>query len=612
MTQVAPYIGRLRWQEQIIGTGFVVHASGLIATCYHVLRAAVKEPIAGKTFAFEPLINLKVNVPVVALDRYDEQHDVALLQVEGPLPDGIEVASLVSSDVAISGMRFQVQGYGKMKENAETHDYSSAGGIIIGPDQERATKLLLLESKQVRRGMSGGPVIVEAAGGVVGVVSKRYSIDPKTETWMRDAVWATPIENVVALDPQHLRLHAPKVARDGAGATQRYDFYARMRLPDIYIVREKVLADVRKVLLANTPAVALTSAIRTTATTLHGMGGIGKSVIARAICDDKHVQDRFSDGILWTTLGQTPDLTARLSEWVTMCGGTINETAPTAERLKDHLATLLRERACLLIVDDVWKRADVEWFNVGGPRCRLLITTRDSAIAKDVGAHIHKIPAMAPDEAIALLEEWAAGSLVGVEPQIKATIIKRLGYLPLAVRLAGAQLRDKDPTTWLNTFDAHKLKTRRPDDVHDSLVQTFGLSLDELDPNARRLYVSLAIFREDEAIVEAGLSRLWLGLGGCNADEVAELLQDLADRALLELNVDSQPHTVVLHDLLRDFMAAELGDGRHCRPARTSARRWARSAAESATVYSLGMPTSGVGSSVTHRSSLLNFSETDY
>ena len=69
------------------------------------------------------------------------------------------------------------------------------------------------------------------------------------------------------------------------------------------------------------------------------------------------MQAAFPDGILWATLGQTPDLIPRLREWIDALGGIIGETAPTVDRLKAILADLLRERACLLIADDVWKKA---------------------------------------------------------------------------------------------------------------------------------------------------------------------------------------------------------------------------------------------------------------
>ena len=292
---------------------------------------------------------------------------------------------------------------------------------------------------------------------------------------------------------------------------------------------------------------------------LHGMGGIGKSVLARALCDDPAVQAAFPDGILWATLGQTPDLIGRLREWIDALGGSVSEIAPTADRLKAILADLLRERACLLIVDDAWHKTDVEPFRVAGPCGRLLLTTRDAALAEELGGRVHPVPVMAQAEAVALLEEWAG---VEVEAEVEAKIVRRLGCLPLAVKLAGAQLALKDPVGWLASFDAHRLKARRVETVHDSLEATFALSLYDLAPADRQLYASLAIFKEDEPTPVVAIGRLWSALDGRDADKTDELLDDLAARALLARSQDDRA-SVAVHDLLRDFMAAELGaDGR--------------------------------------------------
>jgi hypothetical protein len=85
----------------------------------------------------------------------------------------------------------------------------------------------------------------------------------------------------------------------------------------------------------------------------------------------------------------------------------------------------------------------------------------------------------------------------------KERIVKRLGYLPLAVKLAGAQLQRKPASEWLAALDLRKLATSRPEAIHDSLEITFGRSIDELDVGTQRLYVALAIFPEDEAIYDA-------------------------------------------------------------------------------------------------------------
>ena len=177
-----------------------------------------------------------------------------------------------------------------------------------------------------------------------------------------------------------------------------------------------------------------------------------------------------------------------------------------------------------------------------------------------IGAEVQAIPVMSLPEAITLLEEWAGVSLANTAPELKAQIVNRLGRLPLAVKLAGAQLQKKAPQEWLKTFEARKLKSKRLENVHDSLEQTFGLSLDALDTTARKLYTALVIFREDEPIREAAIARLWEALDSRDVDELQELVDDLAARALLEVVGAELPRAVVLHDLLRDFMGTELGD----------------------------------------------------
>ncbi len=106
-------------------------------------------------------------------------------------------------------------------------------------------------------------------------------------------------------------------------------------------------------LLSDAPTVALTSALQyAKPNALHGMGGIGKSVIARALCGDPKMQAKFSDGILWITLGQIPELIPKMRDWVNALGGTVTENAPTVDSLKVALTKLLEDRACLLILDD--------------------------------------------------------------------------------------------------------------------------------------------------------------------------------------------------------------------------------------------------------------------
>ena len=246
-------------------------------------------------------------------------------------------------------------------------------------------------------------------------------------------------------------------------STPRADFYHHVSLPPNYVHRAELLADLRQVLTANTRTpVAVTSAVTSAVprgarmTAVHGMGGIGKTVAVRALCDDPAVQDAYPDGILWAAVGQTPDLAARLREWANVLGATVTQTAPTLDELRNAVAAALRSKACLLIADDVWHPEHLAAFRVGGAGCRLVITTRDAALATEAGATVQPVPLMDRAEAVALLEEWAGETLAATPLALKQQIVARVDYLPLALRLAGAQLRTAAPEAWLAAFDARQ------------------------------------------------------------------------------------------------------------------------------------------------------------
>lgn len=350
--------------------------------------------------------------------------------------------------------------------------------------------------------------------------------------------------------------------RETLVAMHRHDFYKHIPPPPNYVPRPDLIDEICSVLLGDedigsAPDIKLITA-------LHGMGGIGKSVLARSLCDIPTIQAAFPGGILLAKLGKNPNLTAKLREWINALGGTIGENAPTIDSLKVKLAELLENLTCLLIVDNVWEKNHIETFRVGGDRCHLLITTRHAEIARSVGAEVISIPSMGDKEAKNLLKKWAGVNIANADERILMTIITRLGRLPLAIKLAGAQLQRKSPEKWLEQFNVRKLGERHSDadDVHSSLERCFNLSLDELGETERMLYAALAIFREDTPLYGVAVAHLWSALAEYDEDDTEELLEDLASRALLELPADQFPQMTTLHSLLRDFVNAELADPR--------------------------------------------------
>jgi hypothetical protein len=331
--------------------------------------------------------------------------------------------------------------------------------------------------------------------------------------------------------------------------SQRNDFYQHIPFPLNYVRRKELLGDIKSAVLKSDTKRSITA--------IHGMGGIGKSVMARALCEDTEVQNHFMDGILWARVGQQPDLNTRLREWIIALGGMIEESSPTLDSLRAKLGNMLENKTCLLIIDDVWERKHAEAFITTTSTIRFIITTRDAEIARALHANLIKIQQMNTLEAVALLEDWSDNHLVDGDLKTKEKIVDKLGKLPLAIRLAGAQLQRRTPKEWLMSFDVMNLKLRRVEDIHDSLETTFQLSLNALDQETQQLFTTLAIFKEDEAIPLSVVLQLWEKLNNIPKAECKEILYDLSSRALLELT-DDLPPSIILHDLLREFINSQL------------------------------------------------------
>lgn len=548
-----------------VGVGFLVDDQHAI-TCAHVIKSALGLRTYRDTV---PDTEITVDFPRIAPGRklvtrvFDwstsKQNDLAILELVEPAPKNATPARLVQAD-ELWHHNFRAFGFPKGHENG-----TWATGRILGA---KAGGWFQIESVEltgifIQPGFSGSPVWDEELNGVVGMImeaeiaTRVAFMSPVNLFASLYPEIAENIEFIKEIKSELFWVSPPK---------GRTDFYAHVPLPPQYVERLELLAEVRQTLLNAPGNVAFTSGLQAKglgqAQALHGMGGIGKTIMARALCDDLEVQDRFPDGILWATLGENPNIAIALKQWVEALGGHMTIPAPTEAQYKEALLQLLAERHCLLIVDDVWQDEHLHYFQVGGQNCQLLLTTRNKGIAERIRAHAYPIPTMSKDEAIALLDKWANQNLKQVSIEKKLAVIERLTNLPLAIKLTGAHLREIPIETWLYEFQ--KLRDLDlewgTDDPEKSLYASFALSLRPLKFEVQKLYFSLGIFREDESIPNIAIRNLWLALEPqMSALQVNTLLSEMANRALIEIRAHKSQFLIQLHDLLRQFIQENLG-----------------------------------------------------
>jgi WD40 repeat protein len=325
-------------------------------------------------------------------------------------------------------------------------------------------------------------------------------------------------------------------------------------LPRNYVERRGALAALRDAVLVDDPGPSVPI------TALRGMGGVGKTILAQALCCDEAVQQAFPDGIVWTTVGKEPayPLVTRMQELRRALG---DEPAANESELQciDRYRTILKDKAVLVIVDDVWRSEDVEPFIADAMRSRLLFTTRDSSIAAATGAKEHEARLLTVDESRALLARWA-GATVETLPPAASDVIAECEHLPLALSMVGAMLRGKPPAYWgqvlkrLQHADLEKIQAQFPGYSHANLLHVIGVSVDALDDVTRERYFALAVLLEDMTIVPVVQRTLW------NADEgdSLETAERLVGLSLASRDGDSQG--IRLHDLQLDYVRAKYSD----------------------------------------------------
>jgi hypothetical protein len=323
--------------------------------------------------------------------------------------------------------------------------------------------------------------------------------------------------------------------------------------PPYLVPRPGVLGDLKKLLFspeADAGALVVSA--------VHGLGGVGKSTAAAALCHEPDVLERFPDGVLWVTLGLEPDnLLSLLGGWVKELGD-VNHQPSNLQSTAARLRTLLRDRAVLLVVDDAWAAEHVEPFLAGGPRCRALITTREAVIADACRARLYDLGVMTPPEALELLARRLGRGLPAEERRAAGRLAKAVGYLPLALELAAAQVAGG--SSWDRLVQDLGEEIARLDRPGAAAVTDEGirkrlslkacllLSLRRLPPEPRERFLRLGVLPEDAVLPAAAAATFW-DTDEPSADATLRILRDKALALAGPRGADGPP-AYRLHDLV--------------------------------------------------------------
>lgn len=423
----------------------------------------------------------------------------------------------------------------------------------------------LANATDAREGISGGVVFSE--GGVMGLVhfARAESAETARECYLVPlSTWAEDWPELSSLiEPLITRFSKWSLRGEAEPELALLRPFQAPALPTHFIERAAESTEIIERLLGKASdhnGILVVSA-------LHGFAGVGKTALAAATAHSPIINDRFRDGVLWTTLGQKPDPLENLVSWIHSLGDRdYNPSTMTAA--SSYLRTLLYPRNLLLVIDDVWDAEHAKPFLTGGPKCAALITTRRAHVADDLGANLYALDVMTQSDALSLLKkrvELGRGRRLTQAEHAQALLLtQETGFLPLALDLIGALIaRGYD---WSEARNLLKVEQARRGDrprqhrAQLKLEASLQVSLNSLrteDEIAWKCFAWLGVLPDQVVLNSRMAATLW----EVSNDEASRILNLLADEAIIQRAASGFTVHDLMHDMARQILASEVPDG---------------------------------------------------
>ncbi|PPD72847.1 hypothetical protein GOBAR_DD30249 [Gossypium barbadense] len=323
-----------------------------------------------------------------------------------------------------------------------------------------------------------------------------------------------------------------------------------------------------------------------------GMGGIGKSTLARKVYNHVEVRRHF-DCLAWVYISQQCKPREVVISVLMEVLSPSKDERELIQKLDENelwksLFDALKEKRYLVVLDDIWRSEDWDILKPAFPRGRkgskIMFTTRNRNVA------LHADPCNTPMELSPLTddESWIllsrkAFPLNKTDSHIRSEefeklgreMVKKCGGLPLAIIVLGSLLARKQSlddweTVHRNFFHGHLKGLEQLDHQYGAVNRILVLSYNDLPYHLKPCFLYLAHYPEDWEISKKELIRLWIAEGFISPlwgseeilmEDVGEqFLEELIDRSLVQVwrrdYTGTKVKTCRIHDLLRNFIYA--------------------------------------------------------
>ncbi|KAM0006288.1 putative virus X resistance protein-like, coiled-coil [Helianthus debilis subsp. tardiflorus] len=306
-----------------------------------------------------------------------------------------------------------------------------------------------------------------------------------------------------------------------------------------------------------------------------GMGGVGKTTLARLLYNEQEVKDHFEIKA-WVCVSDEFD-SFGISKVIFQSVTGVNKEFADLNLLQEALKEKLKEKKILLVLDDVWSESCRDWdtlvgpFHACAPGSRIVMTTRKDKLLKLLGySNVNQLQSLSHDDALSLVALYALGvnnfdSHLSLKPY-GIGIVKKCDCLPLALIAVGRLLSTKryEEEYWKNVLDSEIWSLP----VEDEIVPALRLSYQDLSACLKQLFAYCSLFPKDYVFDKEALVQLWMAEGffkqSTSSDIVDECLghryfDELLSRSFFQ-HAPNNELLFVMHDLMNDLAKSVAGE----------------------------------------------------
>ncbi|XWS07707.1 hypothetical protein CRYUN_Cryun41cG0013000 [Craigia yunnanensis] len=425
-------------------------------------------------------------------------------------------------------------------------------------------------------------------GGFHGIIKRFTSIFSKPFHLHKIGMEVKTIQK--KLEDISKNLPAYQISGEGEGSTPISIMQQRLRRAFSHVEEEDVVS--LESMTEDVLAQLMKQEDRLLVVSIVGMGGIGKTTLARKVYKHNVVKQHF-DCFAWACISQKCIPREVVQDVLIKVSSPSKEERELIDKLTENeliikLFHVLEEKRYLIVLDDIWKIQDWEILKKAFPRgkkgSKILFTTRIKGVAlhADPCNSPIELPLLTNDESWSLFKRKAFSEnttesharLIEFEMLGRRMVMECKG-LPLAIVVLGGLLATKK--SWAQwemverNIHAHLNEAEQQNQPYGAVNGILVLSYNDLPYNLKPCFLYLGHYPEDWEISKKELIRLWIAEGFISSllESSGRLMEDVAENFLEELinrclvQVGKRDHTGIgvktcrVHDLLRDLCVAE-------------------------------------------------------